>query len=882
MALACAIIKINPQNFAINKYFNHYGFDSVNFTDLANQLNKKYQLEIAPTIFFEYTSIEALSQFLYNEYQERLVNYYYSERSKTVSPTLQQTPITGVMAEPLEEIKFKSRFTVSVPSNKELMPSTKMPIAIIGKSGIMPQSEDLESFWQHLEAGDDLITEVPTDRWDWQAYYGDSSVDVNKTKAKWGGFMPHIDQFDSLFFGISPKEAELMDPQQRLFLETVWKTIEDAGYKASDLSGSNTGLFVGVSTNDYYELLREYQTEIEAHTSTGMSHAVLANRVSYFLNLHGPSEPIDTACSSSLIAIHRAVETIASGHCNMAIAGGVNALLSPTLTLSFSKAGMLSEDGRCKTFDKRANGYVRGEGVGAILLKPLSQAQADGDHIYAIIKSTAENHGGQATSLTAPNPNAQTQLLIKAYKNADIDPSTISYIEAHGTGTSLGDPIEINGLKNAFTQLSKNSGQSLPTEAYCGLGSVKSNMGHLESAAGIAGVFKVLLSMQHKTLPANLHFKELNPHIQLQDSPFYIVKENRTWEALKDAKGQAIPRRSGVSSFGFGGANAHIVLEEYDNSQPQTDFAKQGTQLIVLSAKNEDRLQVYAKKMLDFLEQQEKNEGNQNYVNAFLANIVYTLQMGREAMAERLAIVVDNIQALRNKLTQYTQGQTEIAHFYRGNVQTSKAHSALLIEGEAGQAFLNMLIEKQELTKLAQLWILGVDIDWQLLYPKQHKPQRIALPTYPFARERYWIAKKETSLNRELEPVTQRIQSLPDEPPLNHIEAKSTLQSITKNHSLEAEIDDLKQLFSEALKLDIIHLDEHSMLEEFGVDSLVLMDVVQKMSRRYQLKLKISDLCLSRMQNISTNTGLILSKQNPSKNKALVKNGGIFNLTQSR
>jgi len=222
--------------------------------------------------------------------------------------------------------------------------------------------------------------------------------------------------------------------------------------------------------------------------------------------------------------------------------------------------------------------------------------------------------------------------------------------------------------------------------------------------------------------------------------------------------------------------------------------------------------------------------------------LAYTLQIGREPLEERLAIVVDSIESLTEKLMQYAQGQTEIAHFFHGNVKTSKAHSALLIEGEAGEAFLNMLIEKQELTKLAQLWILGVDIDWQLLYPKPPKPQRIALPTYPFARQRYWIPEKETSLNRDHEQITQRIQSLPDAPTLNHLEAKSTRQSIIKNHSLEAEIDDLKQLFSEALKLDIIHLDEHSMLEEFGVDSLVLMDVVQKMSRRYQLKLKISDL----------------------------------------
>ncbi|MCK5665811.1 MAG: polyketide synthase, partial [Thiotrichaceae bacterium] len=380
-----------------------------------------------------------------------------------------------------------------------------------------------------------------------------------------------------------------MDPQQRLFLETVWKTIEDAGYKASDLSGTKTGIFVGVASNDYYELLKENVPNIEAHTSTGIAHSILANRISYLLNLHGPSEPIDTACSSSLIAIHQAVQAIRNGTCSMAIAGGVNVILTPTLTLSFSKAGMLSEDGRCKTFDKQANGYVRGEGVGAILLKPLNQAQVDGDTIYAVIKGTAKNHGGHATSLTAPNPNAQAQLLTDAYEEAKIDPSTVSYIEAHGTGTSLGDPIEINALKNAFTELYKKSGISLTDKPSCGIGSVKTNIGHLETAAGIAGILKVILAIKHKKLPGLLHFQELNPYIELQNSPFYIVDKTRPWTPLTDNNGQIIPRRAGVSSFGFGGANAHIVLEEYINPT-QSTLPEHTSQLIILSAKNKERL----------------------------------------------------------------------------------------------------------------------------------------------------------------------------------------------------------------------------------------------------------------------------------------------------
>jgi acyl transferase domain-containing protein len=533
-------------------------------------------------------------------------------------------------------------------------PTSSTPIAIIGMSGVMPQSADLDSFWQHLIAGDDLITEIPLARWDWQA--GDPMRETHNPK--WGGFMPAVDEFDPQFFRISPREAELMDPQQRLLLQTVWKTIEDGGYQASAVSGTQTGVFVGVSGNDYATLLHEHLQDIEPLTATGTAFSILANRISYFFDWHGPSESIDTACSSSLIAIHRAVAAILSGHCEMAIAG-VSLILTPSLTRSLSKMGILSADGRCKTFDKRADGYVRSEGVGAIWLKPLNTALAAGDTIYAVIKGSAENHGGYATSLTAPNPKAQTQLLITAYQNAHCDPSTITYIEAHGTGTSLGDPIEINALKNAFAELYKIHGQSAPAQPHCGLGSVKTNMGHLEPAAGIAGVFKILLAMKHKTLPGLLHLTEINPYLQLQNSPFYLVTENQTWTALTDPSGQKIPRRAGVSSFGFGGANAHLVLEEYDSKLPAR--ADDAPQLLVLSAKNAQRLQAYVKLMRDFLA---------NTTDICYLNLAYTLQVGREAMAERLAIVADSVEALTNKFTQYLDGQTEIADLYRGFVNS--------------------------------------------------------------------------------------------------------------------------------------------------------------------------------------------------------------------
>ncbi|MGA1790296.1 MAG: thioester reductase domain-containing protein [bacterium] len=750
------ILKVGIKDIHLDEEMSDYGFDSVSFTVFSNRINETFNLDITPAIFFEHPSIGSFTQYLYEEYKESFMSHYQESMKPDISD-IQEEPNEAT----IEEVKPQSRFQSSTekeePRDGEMRFANE-PIAIIGISGVMPQSGDLETFWSHLEEGKDLISEIPKDRWNWRSYYGDQNNEANKTKVKWGGFMKEVDRFDALFFGISPREAELMDPQQRIFLETVWKTIEDAGYKPSDLSGTNTGIFVGAATTDYQELIRDRSIDIQAQTSTGRFHSITANRISYLLNLHGPSEPIDTACSSSLIAIHRATQAIRMGNCDMAIAGGINVMLTPTLHISFSKAGMLCEDGRCKTFDKRANGYVRGEGAGAILLKPLSKAEADGDHIYAVIKGTAENHGGHANSLTAPNPNAQAQVLISAYEEAGIDPDTVSYIEAHGTGTSLGDPIEINGLKKAFEELYQRSGKPLPKEPHCGIGTVKTNIGHLETAAGIAGILKVLLSMKYKKMPANIHFEEINPFIQLQGTPFYIVSEARQWEHLLDKDNQPIPRRAGVSSFGFGGANAHIVLEDYERPISRSGSSSQGSQVIVLSAKNEERLNAYAGKLKGVLAKLKK-EVDDGLTHINLSDIAYTLQTGREAMEERLAVIVSDIEELITKLARYCQGETEIEDLFRGNVQAGKIEAGLLLKGRAGKEFIRIIIDDKEFEKLAQLWVSGVDIDWRLLYAN-HAPHRISLPTYPFARERYWIPetpKVQKGITNGLNPLIDRV-----------------------------------------------------------------------------------------------------------------------------
>ncbi|WP_455883996.1 beta-ketoacyl synthase N-terminal-like domain-containing protein, partial [Serratia proteamaculans] len=605
------------------------------------------------------------------------------------------------------------------------------PVAIVGMSGCFPGAQNLEQFWANLVAEKDSITEIPRDRWDWQALYGDPHKEFNKSNVKWGGFIDSVAAFDPRFFGISPREAELMDPQQRLLMTHIYLALEDANCSAGSLSGSNTGIFVGTGLGGYSGLLTRSGTAIEGYTSTGAVYSVGPNRMSFFLNLHGPSEAIETACSSSLVAIHRAVQAMQTGSCEAALVGGVNTLITPELHISFNKAGMLSEGGRCKTFSAAADGYVRGEGVGILFLKTLRQAEADKDRIYGVIRGSAENHGGRANSLTAPNPKAQAALLKSAYTQAGFHPNTISYIEAHGTGTALGDPIEINGLKAAFDELYQERGATVG-RAHCGLGSVKSNIGHLELAAGVAGVIKVLLQFKHQQLVKTLHCEEVNPYIQLQNTPFYLVQEAKPWVRLKDASGQDIPRRAGVSSFGFGGANAHIVLEEYDAARVTavpTALTSDSPVIIPLSARTPGQLTQKAEDLLAFLR-------STPVLN--LSALAYTLQVGREAMETRLGLLVTSVQELEERLAGYLAGEAAEG-VYSGQVKANKESLALFTADEELQEAIEKWVARKKVSKLLELWVKGLTFDWNKLYGAV-KPTRISVPTYPFAQERYWVA----------------------------------------------------------------------------------------------------------------------------------------------
>jgi polyketide synthase PksN len=768
-------LKLEADDVATDKILLDLGFDSIGLTTFANTINERYQLDITPVLFFDYPTIADISKYLSVDKKSEVLRFYQGSANKTQAAAFSQKP--SASATPgLAENGHQATVAISKGWNPAAVDRqvaspvlggsfspdlrfVNQPIAIVGMSGVMPESEDLDEFWENLKNSKDMITVVPPDRWKWEDYFGDPMKEVNKSNSKWGGFMKEVDKFDPLFFGISPREARMMDPQQRLFLQTVWKAIEDSGQKVSDLSGSRTGLFVGSAADDYAHLISAFQIPLDGYSAAGNSHSVLANRVSFMLNLHGPSAPIDTACSSSLIALHRAIESIHTGSCDMAIVGGVQIMLTPAGHIAFGSAGMLSSDGKCKTFDKRANGYVRGEGCGAIFLKTLKAAEADGNHIYAVIRATAENHGGKVTTLTAPNASAQAALLVEAYEKAQIDPTTVGYIECHGTGTSLGDPIEIQALNKAFSELYRKHNKAPAHAPHCGLSSVKTNIGHLETAAGIASVLKVLLAIQHKQIPANVNFEEINPYISLKGTPFYVADKLTPWEAATGDNGSPLPRRAGVSAFGFGGANAHIVLEEY-LAPVRPSPSSHEPQLIVLSAKNEDRLKAYVQSVHAYLEKE----------TVELIDIAYTLQVGRDEMPERLALVASSIEDLKEKLARILKGERP-KDCYSNSIRNKDA-KARIAEGSGVETLVHDLIESKDLAQLAELWVCGAKIEWCALH-KSSTPRRISAPTYPFAKERHWIAATE---GKTMEPRTDERRVAAHLHPLVHRNA-STLKT---------------------------------------------------------------------------------------------------------
>ncbi|GGU43727.1 hypothetical protein GCM10010211_03950 [Streptomyces albospinus] len=701
--------KLDPAELDLRVPFDRYGIDSLIITTLNAELDRHFA-DLPKTLFFEYATLEELAGYFVAEHAARL--------RELAAPTGVDDAAAEAAAAARDEAPVAARTAPAAPApapaSASDAPYGDDAVAVIGLTGRYPMADDLDAFWQNLADGRDCITEIPAERWDHARYFDPDPSARGRASSKWGGFLRDIDRFDPLFFGISPREAELMDPQERLFLQTSWHVLEDAGYRRDALSGHSVGVFVGVMYGEY-QLYGAADAERGGIRVTGSSFASIANRVSYTLGLTGPSIALDTMCSSSLTAIHLACESLRRAESEVAIAGGVNLSLHPYKYVFLSQGRFVSADGRCRAFGAGGSGYVPGEGVGAVLLKPLAAAVRDGDHIYGVIRGHAVNHGGRTNGYTVPSPHAQAEAVRRALHGAGLEPSDIGYVEAHGTGTSLGDPIEIAGLAKVF-------GTAAPDGQRWPIGSVKSNIGHLESAAGIAGLTKVLLQFRHRQLVPSLHSEELNPNIDFGRAPFRVQREAADWPEPVAESGPS-PRRAGLSSFGAGGSNAHLVLEEYRDGPVRTDAPVAGQRfarplVFPLSARDTERLGAYADRLADFVERA--------HVRA--EDLAHTLQHGREVWEERLAVVAEDGATLARALRAHRDGTPDPALLRGGATGPAPQHR----DGPAAA--------------LAARWTHDGTADWDALGPGDGvPPRRIPAPHYPFARERHWVPAADRS-----------------------------------------------------------------------------------------------------------------------------------------
>ncbi|MFI6099276.1 beta-ketoacyl synthase N-terminal-like domain-containing protein [Lentzea sp. NPDC051213] len=650
-----------------DRYFEDLGIDSLLVVRIVELLEADFG-PLSKTLLFECQTVAELADYFLAEHPSRCAE------------------LTGAVVEtPVEPEVVVS----AVSSADEADPRA---IAIIGVAGRYPEGEEPAEFWQTLLAGKDCVTEVPRDRWDAEAMYDADRTRVDRTYTKWGSFLDGVQDFDAPLFNISPREASVIDPQSRLFMESCWSVLEDAGYRPDEVVTSadpiykrDVGVFVGAMYGEYQ--LHEAEERLQGNPILANSaYWSIANRVSYFFNFQGPSVAVDTACSSALTAIHLACESLRAGSCKVAIAGGVNVLIHPNKYFMLGQGKFAAGDGRCRSFGAGGDGYVPGEGVGSVLLKPLAAALADGDYIHGVIRGTSANHGGRTNGYTVPNPRAQADLITKALRDGGLDASAIDYVEAHGTGTSLGDPIEVRGLTTAFARDGVTSG-AVP------IGSVKSNLGHLESAAGAVALHKVLLQLQHRTLVPSIHATPANPEIDFAATPFAVQQSVAPWESRSGG-----PLRAGISSFGAGGANAHIVVEQAPARLPRTGGG--GPVTVFLSARTDAALAAYARSLRD-------------HVVAFspdLVDVAYTFAVGRVDLPRRCAIPARDLAELVAGLEKVASGSVPAA------------------------------------------WVLDGPVD-RMAGCGAAGGRRIPLPHYPFERVRCWYDLQIRHLDPERDPV---------------------------------------------------------------------------------------------------------------------------------
>ena len=724
----------------------------------------------------------------------RLVKYHNpSGRVVGSTPVSSHEPIVTV---PPEQVT-----TASVDA------AATQDIAVVGMAGRYPQANNLQELWQCLMESKDCIEPISDARLALRSA-------SNRGEKYRGGFVADIDRFDARFFNVSAREAEVLDPQERLFLEVAYETLEDAGYYPESLSRDNSrevGVFVGAVWSMYQMLGLEERLAGNLVNPSSFFWSI-ANRVSHWMNFSGPSLTVDTACSASLTALHLACEAIRRGECFAALVGGVNLDLHQAKFDLNSAGGSFSRDGVCRSFGKGANGYVSGEGVGALLLKRLDHAIADGDNIHGVIRSVAVTHSGRTSGYTVPGPQSQSSLILKALRRADIDARSIGYIEAHGTATDLGDAIEIAGLTRAYQEYGVEK-QSCP------IGSIKTNIGHLEAASGIVGLQKVLLQMKHRTLVPSLHSAELNEGIDFAGSQFYVQQSVEAWSS-RTLDGVHVPRRAAISAIGAGGTNAHVILEEYESAPRADQRDVRKDQVFPLSAESESQLREAAARLRRFL------DSSPGYAPD---DVAHTLQAGRKAFDYRLVVVASDLDDLASKLDAYLQGRHDDA-VMSGCVKNANGVTGLLSATER-QEFIEVLVRSGDPRRLSRLWCDGVVPEWRGL-PIAQAGRKVSLPTYPFAGKRYWLAKQTAEV--EVPAKLARAEA---------IEPAAKIHRAEKYHfsfgaetpppgSLDLGVADKVRLFvrhliANQLRVGLEEVDEGRHLMETGITSLDMAEITQ-------------------------------------------------------
>lgn len=910
--------------------FSKYQMDSIIILDLNEMLEKKFK-DIPKTLFFEYDTVSDLTDYFMENYEKEVQEHFHvMNEAQDVNENLFARVEGDAFSGHLGEDKEVSASVRYLEKPKEY----NGDIAIIGLDGKYPMADTLEEFWENLKNGKNCVTEIPKDRWDGNQYFDEKKDIKNRMYCKWGAFLNKMDYFDADFFQMTPREAELIDPSERLMLECAYHTIEDAGYDRGCLSGKKIGVFVGVM-NSQYQLYGAMEYMRGNLYDVHSSFASIANRISYFYDFHGPSIAVDTMCSSALSAIHLACNSIRSGDSEMALAGSVNVIMHPAKYIFLSEEKFGSSEGKCRAFGNGGDGYVPGEGVGAVLLKPLQDAVRDRDHIYGVIKGIAENHGGKVNSYTVPNPKAQTLVIQEALMQSGIDPKNINYIETHGTGTALGDPIEIAGLSKLYKKEEEN-------ENYCAIGSVKTNIGHLEGAAGMASLTKVLLQMKHKMLVPSLWAKQLNPNIQFEKTSLYVQQNLEEWKpAVTEGTSDDIMQKrcAGISAFGAGGVNVHMIVEEY---VPEDEKLKDEAQeyLIVLSAKNQKMLKLQAHALARFLssygrkgvvcrEQENKKahtmqivkeiteevcrmqginketveieeslcnlgldqvntlkllkmlrdtygfeQKEREYLLSFsiqslalkiaedsrgieeqnsmyqsfqldfsMEQLEYTLQTGREAFHERLAIVSGSLNEILDALLKYVDGECSRECLFVGSSKGGRDLKLLFADG-MGQQFIHQIIKSKDKKKLAELWLQGVDFDWVKLYENE-VPRKISIPKHVFDTKPYWIGKelldpKWHLVNSETEGDVLKTQHESGEVSSAVLpEKKEAPDTVSPSEQIIAE---LRHALAEVTFVEESEVDNGRPFAEYGINSVLAAELINKINDKLGVHIEVVQL----------------------------------------